>query len=103
MHIRQKFAHAHVSKDLKKKLGLKREERAGKEGRHSQDNERQGRGKSGKVSSVDLKDSTVYIDGHYKKEREGKGDAIPVRISKVYITELDLSDKLRKAKLGVSG
>jgi large subunit ribosomal protein L24 len=100
MHQRQKFAHAHISEDLKKKLGIKKRAIQVRKGDTVKVMTGKYYGKAGKVSGVDLRDSTVQIDGIVRKNAKGKES--PVRISKVYITDLDLTDKMRKAKLGVS-
>ncbi|HUB92593.1 MAG TPA: 50S ribosomal protein L24 [Candidatus Saccharimonadales bacterium] len=102
MHVRQKFAHAHISKELKAKLGIKRRAVQVRKGDTVKVMSGKNLGKAGKVNRVDLKDSTVLIDGIVRKTAKGKELQVPIRISKVYITDLDLSDSRRKAKLGVS-
>ena len=101
MHIRQKFAHAHVSKELKAKLGIKRRAVQVRQGDTIKIMTGKDRGKGGKVSRVDLRDQAVFVDGIVRKNAKGKELQVPIRISKVYITELNLSDKARKEKLGV--
>ncbi len=101
MHLRQKFAHAHVAKELKAKLGLKKRAVQVRKGDTVKVMSGKFFGKAGKVSKVDLRDSTVQIDGIVRKNAKGKEMPIPVRINAVYITDMDLTDKLRKAKLGV--
>lgn len=101
MHVRQKFAHAHISKDLKTKLGIKKRAVQVRKGDTVKIMMGRDNGRGGKVARVDLRKSAIYIDGIIKKTSKGKEIMIPVGISKVYITDLDLTDKLRKEKLGI--
>ncbi len=100
-HIRQKFAHSHVSKELAQKLGIKRRSVQIHKGDTVKVMSGAQRGKSGKVSEVDTHRSAVYIDGITRKSAKGKEKMIAIRASNVYITEMDLADAYRKAKLGV--
>lgn len=102
MHLRQKLAHARVAKETRTKLGIKRRSVQVRKGDTVKIMSGKQYGKNGKVTRVDLMECTVYIDGVTRKNAKGKESMIPVRISKVYITDLDMTDKLRKAKLGVS-
>lgn len=101
MHVRQRLAHAHVSKELKAKLGIKKRAVQVRQGDTVKVMAGKEYGRAGKVTRVDLRDSTVLIDGITRKNAKGKEMLIPVRVSKVYITDLNLSDKMRKARLGV--
>ncbi len=101
MHTRQKFAHAHLAKELKAALGIKKRAAQVRTGDTVKIMSGKDYGRAGKVTRVDLRDSTVEIDGIGRKNAKGKETLIPVRISKVYITELNLTDKRRKARLGV--
>ena len=103
MHLRQGFAHAHISKELKAKLGIKKRAVQVRKGDTVKIMAGKDYGRAGKVLGVDLKDSTLLIDGIVRKNAKGKELPIPVRISKVYITDLELSDSRRKTKLGISG
>lgn len=100
-HVRQKFASAHLSKELKAKLGIKRRAVQVKKGDTVAIMSGKQRGKNGKVSAVNLKRGFLFIDGITRKNAKGKEAPVPIRISKVYITELDLNDKIRKGKLGL--
>lgn len=101
MHVRQGFAHAHISKELKQKLGIKRRAVQVRKGDTVKVMSGKEYGKTGKVSVVDLRDSTVKIEGITRKNAKGKEGEVPIRISRVYIMELELSDKRRKEKLGI--
>ncbi len=58
------------------------------------------RGKTGKVSQVDVKARRVVIDGVTHKKADGTDVELPVDPSNLVITKLNLEDKRRRAKLG---
>ncbi|MCL5418371.1 MAG: 50S ribosomal protein L24 [Candidatus Marsarchaeota archaeon] len=99
LHARQHFLHAHISKELGEKLKLtKRSLQIAKgdsvkvvSGGHS--------GSEGKVTAVNLRKGFVYIDSIKRKNAKGKEISMPVHVSNVYITDLNLSDKIRAAKV----
>ncbi|MGC8623201.1 MAG: 50S ribosomal protein L24 [Candidatus Micrarchaeia archaeon] len=103
LHIMQKFANAHLDKQLAKKLNIKRRSVRVREGDTVKVTSGKNKGKSGKVNRVDLKNNFVYIDGITRKTAKGKEIMIPIRPSNLYITDLNLSDKYRKEKLNISG
>ncbi|MGC8662549.1 MAG: 50S ribosomal protein L24 [Candidatus Micrarchaeia archaeon] len=96
LHIMQKFAHAHISKELAGKLGIKRRSIEVRRGDTIKVMSGAQKGKSGKVSKVNLRKGFVYVEGITRKTIKGKEIMIPIRASKVYITDLDISDKYRK-------
>ncbi len=101
MHVRQKFVHVHIAKELKAKLGIKK--RAAQI--HTGDTVKimvgSNRGKTGKVSSVNMKRCIITVEGIMRKNAKGKESPIPIRTSNVYITDMDVNDKLRKEVLGI--
>lgn len=99
----QKFAHAHVSKELKAKLGIKRRAIQARRGDTVKIMDGSLKGKTGKISRINLREGSVYIEGITRKNAKAKEIMVPIHASKVYLTDLDLSDKLRKQKLGISG
>ena len=99
LHVRQKFASAHIAKDLAKKLGIKRRAIEVRKGDTVKVMAGSNRGKIGKVSAVSLKRSKLFIEGIVRKNAKGKEHPIPIHVSSVYITDLDLNDKLRKARI----
>lgn len=52
-------------------------------------------GYEGKVTKVDRRRGFIYIEGLTRKKSDGSDVQIPISASKVEITKLDLSDKLR--------
>ncbi len=99
MHARQKFVHAHVSKELATKLGIKSRSLSMRKGDTVKVFAGSQKGKTGKVSEVNLKTGRVFIDGITRKNAKGKELPVPVYSSNLYLTDLDLSDKLRNSKI----
>ncbi len=101
LHVRQGFAHAHLTKELKTKLSIKRRSAQIRRGDTVKVVAGDFSGKTGKVNKVSLRSSKAFIEGLTRKNAKGKELMIPIPISKLYITDLDLSDKFRKEKLGI--
>ncbi len=99
LHERQKFVNAHISKELSAKLGIKKRSIEIRKGDTVKVRSGDQKGKSGKVIKVDLRKSKVSIDGLNVKNAKGKESNILINVSNLYITDLDLSDKLRKEKI----
>lgn len=96
MHARQKFLNVHISKELKQKLNTKRRTIAVRTGDTVKVMAGAHKGKSGKVSNVDLRTSMVFIEGIKRKKAKGKEVLVPIYSSNLYITDLDMTDKYRK-------
>ncbi len=97
LHIKQKFVHSHLSKDLRKKygkrsIGLKKGDKVkvmiGNFKRFE-----------GKVESVDLKNTTVYVSGVEVTKKDGTKKLLGLHPSNLIITELNLDDKFRQKHL----
>lgn len=99
LHMRQHFLHAHVSKELKEKLNLKKRSILISKGDSVKVVKGGNKGKEGKVTGVNLRRGLVYIDSIKRKNAKGKESDIPVHVSNVYITDLNLSDKVRASKV----
>jgi large subunit ribosomal protein L24 len=99
MHLRQKFAHAHVSKELKQRLSLRKRAVQIRKGDTVKIMAGDNKGKSGKVTSVNLKTGKIFIDGVARKNSKNKDVLIPIYASNLYLTDLDLNDKMRKAEV----
>ncbi len=102
MHVRQHFVHSHIDKSLKAKLGIKRRSVQISKGDTVKVMAGSKKGTSGKVLSVSLRTGKIRIDSLVKKTAKGKEFNIPISASCVYITDLNLSDKMRAAKLKVA-
>lgn len=96
LHVKQKFVHALLSKELRKELnkrslGL----RKGDEVKVMRGNMR---GKTGKIEKVDLKNSIVTIEGLKNKKSTGEEYFVRFQPSNLMITGLNRDDKKRIKK-----
>ncbi len=101
-HVRQKFVHAHIAKELAAKLGIKKRNVAVRRGDTVKIMSGKSRGKTGKITNVDLHRAKVLVEGIARKNAKGKESQIPISASNVYITDLDMGDKLRSSIIGVA-
>jgi len=99
LHIKQHFAHAHISKELRQKLGIKLRSIELRKGDTVKVMAGSAKGKTGKVNKVILKNAKAEIEGITRKNARGKEIFIPISISNLYITDLDMHDKLRVEKV----
>ncbi len=100
LHARQHFLHVHLSKEARQKLGIIKT-RAVQVSKGDTVKVMSGskKGTTGKVTAVSLRRGAVYIDSYTKKNAKGKEYGVPISASNVYITDLNLADKVRAAKL----
>ncbi|HEV8361181.1 MAG TPA: 50S ribosomal protein L24 [Candidatus Thermoplasmatota archaeon] len=100
LHQRAKQIHAHLSEELLVKFGKRSTSvRVGDtvkvvRGKHA--------GTSGEVLTVDRRRFSITVEGVTTKKADGKEKPKPMHPSDVVLTKLDLSDKLRRQKLGAS-
>lgn len=88
---------AHLSEELRKKYGTRSTRvRRGDKVRILRGNSK---GKEGKVERVDVQKTRVYITKVERAKNEGASIQLSFHPSSLLITELELSDKKRKAKL----
>lgn len=87
-----------LSEDLRKKHG-KRAVRA-REGDSVKILRGEFKGIEGKVTKVDASKGTLNIEGVTREKVAGGTATVPIRASNVFVTSLNLEDKLRKGKLG---
>ena len=94
MHIRQKMASAHLSREMRKAYKKRSAQpRVNDEvkilvGRFSR--------LSGKITEVDLKKIKLYVDCAKIKKKSGQEVFVPIDPSNVMITKLNLEDQKRK-------
>ena len=93
--------HAHVDKSLKTKLSIKKRSIQISKGDTVKVMSGGNKGKSGKVTLVNMRKGLVYIDSLKKKTTKGKEYSVGINSSNVYITDLNLTDKVRAAKLNL--
>jgi large subunit ribosomal protein L24 len=97
MHIKQKFMHSHLSKELREKytlrsIGIRKGDRV-KVARG------QFAGKTGKVDRIDLKRERVYMSNIEMIKKDGSKILYPIHPSKLIVQELNLDDKMRREKV----
>jgi large subunit ribosomal protein L24 len=99
IHIRKKFVGVNLTKELRKKYGkrsisIRKGDKAKvKRGKY--------KGKTGKVTKVDLKNSKVIIEGIQVKKQDGSKVNVKLQPSNLQITELNLEDKKRARKFKI--
>jgi len=106
LHRRRQFVSAHLSKEVREKLKIKKRSLPVRKGDRVKVMAGEFKGHTGKVVRVDLRDCEVYVEGVVRKRGKGGESQIPIHPSKLMIVEVDLSDKKRSGALskhGVSG
>jgi len=93
LHIKQKFVHTHLSKELHKKykkrsLGLRK-------GDSIKVVRGQFKNKSGKINEVSIKKTLVYVSGIEIAKKGGTKTRYPIHPSNLIITEVNIDDKKR--------
>jgi large subunit ribosomal protein L24 len=101
LHERQKFVHAHVDKQLREKLKLKKRAIQISRGDSVKVMAGSKKGATGKVTMVNLRSGRIFIDTMKRKNAKGKELGVSISSSNVYITDINLSDKVRAAKLNL--
>ncbi|MFH1511164.1 MAG: 50S ribosomal protein L24 [Candidatus Woesearchaeota archaeon] len=96
LHIKRKFIHSHLTKELQKKhktksIGVRKGDKV-------KIMRGQNKGKSGKVERVDTRREKVYITGIEVTRREGSKVLLPIHPSNLIIQELNTEDKTRRLK-----
>lgn len=94
LHIRQKFVHAHLSKELREKhkirnIGLRKGDKV-------KILRGDFKGKTGNVDRINLKNSKIIVTGIEVMRKDGSKANYPIDSSNVIITELNFDDKKRK-------
>ncbi len=97
LHTKQKFVAVHLSKELRKKYS--RRSITARKGDTVKVMRGQFKGKSGKVTDVDIKKSRMIIDGIENIKKDGTKKPYPMQPSNLMITELNMNDKRRQEKL----
>lgn len=94
LHIKRKFVRSCLSKELRKKYGIKTI------GLRKNDKVKIMRGqfrkKSGTISRIDLKKGKIYIEGIDQIKRDGTKAQYPLDASNLMVMELETGDKERK-------
>lgn len=97
LHTKHKFMHSHISKELRKKYGKR------SVGLRKGDKVEVMRGKfrkhEGKVESINLKKTRVFVSGAESTKKEGTKKLLALHPSNLMIKELNLDDKFRQKSL----
>ena len=94
LHLRQKLAGAHLAENLIKEY--KRRSIGARKGDEVVIMRGEFRGKSGKITDVDLKKLRIFVDVAKRKKVSGQEVQVPIDPSNVKITKLNLDDKQKK-------
>ena len=94
LHVKQRFVHSHLSKDLKKKYGKR------SVGLRKGDKVKVLRGQfkkhEGKIELIDLKGTLVFVSGVEIAKRDGAKKLLAIHPSNLMIMDLNLDDKFRQ-------
>ncbi|HLD89174.1 MAG TPA: 50S ribosomal protein L24 [Candidatus Nanoarchaeia archaeon] len=94
LHIKGKFMKSTLSKDLRKKYGVRNlRVRKGDKVRIMRG---QFRKTTGRVENVDLKKEAVFVAGAEFIKKDGSKSVYPIHPSKIMIVEANIDDKERK-------
>lgn len=96
-HLKRKILSCHLSKELRQKYG--RRSFAARKNDVVKVMAGEFRGKTGKISSVDMRKMKLTIEGIQLTKKEGSKVNVPFDSSKLMITELNLDDKKRLASI----
>lgn len=97
LHIKQKFLHTHLSKDLRKKhgkrnIGLRKGDKVkimrGQFKKHE-----------GKIERIDMKSTKVFVNGVEITKKDGTKKLLALNPTNLMITELNMDDKLRQKSI----
>ena len=97
LHIARNFLAAHLSKDLRKKYGIRAI--LVKKGDKVKIMRGQFRNKIGVVENVSINFQKIAVEGATFTARDGKKKPYPIHSSNLMIVELNLDDKKRKASI----
>jgi len=97
LHLRQKMVSAHLAENLIKEY--KRRSMTARKGDEVLIMRGEFKGKSGKITDVNLKKLKIFVDVAKKKKVSGQEVQLPIDPSNVKITKLNLDDKKRKGIL----
>lgn len=94
LHKRRKLFGAKLSKELRK--GFKKRNVPLRKGDKVKVMRGKFYGREGKVMGINLRKMKVFVEGISRKKPDGKEKFIPLDASNLMITELNLTDELRK-------
>lgn len=99
LHELRSLVSVHLSKELKKKLSITSRSLQVRKGDRVKVTLGNHKGKSGKVTKVDLKESKVYIEGIMSRKAKGGEIPVPFDPSNLLLLDGNFEDKGRKKVL----
>ncbi len=97
LHQKRNFLAAPLAPDLKARYGTRN--LTVREGDTVKIMKGEFRGLAGKINSVNLRKSTVYVDGAERVRKDGTKSFFPLRPSSLMLIEISVEDKKRAASL----
>ena len=97
LHVKRNFLAAPLAPDLKARYGTRN--LTVREGDAVKIMKGEFRGVTGKINSVNLRKSTVYVDGAERVRKDGTKSFFPLRPSNLMLIEISVEDKKRAASL----
>lgn len=97
LHIARNFLAAHLSKDLRKKYGIRAV--IARKGDKVKIMRGQFKNKIGAIENVSINFQRIAVEGATFTARDGKKKPYPIHPSNLMIVELNLEDKKRKASI----
>tara|TARA_Y100000034_G_scaffold26979_1_gene32104 strand:- start:7671 stop:8087 length:417 start_codon:yes stop_codon:yes gene_type:complete len=94
LHIKHKFMSVHLSKELKEKFNTR--SLTPKKGDKIKVVRGSNKGKIGKINTINLKKSKIFVEGVEVVKKDGNKALIPIDPSNVVLIEYDTGDKMRK-------
>ncbi|MBI2654672.1 50S ribosomal protein L24 [Candidatus Woesearchaeota archaeon] len=94
LHVKQKFVHSHLSKELRKKY--KKRSTGLRKGDKVKIMRGQFRKQEGKIEMVNLRRAKVFVSGVEITKKDGTKKSIALHPSNLMIIELNLDDKFRQ-------
>ncbi len=94
LHIKQKFIHVHLSKDLRQKFNTR--SLMPKKGDKVKIIRGNFKGKIEKINKIDLKKSKLFIENIEVAKKDGNKSMIPIDPSNVILIDYNIDDKQRK-------
>lgn len=97
LHTKRRFMAAALSPELKARFGVGSV--SVREGDAVKVMKGEFSGMAGKISRVNLKEGTVYVDGAGRVRKDGTKSFFPLQPSNLLVTEANVDDKRRAASL----
>lgn len=101
LHEKKALMHAHTSKELRAKLGIKKRALLLNKGDSVKIMRGKNKGKIAKVARLNYNKLVVYLEGISRKNARGTEVLIPFQPSNLMLTELNITED-RKKKFGIS-